>query len=551
MAVKIFKLSDVPLDEGYEAVVADVYTFTPNHIEVYIAANTENEPIDWNNEAYDFNTVDGSITKLSPIRKRFDLEAFEYKYDDFDIECDNEDLFWSDEVFNESILRAEIKLVYYFAKTNSYKGIFWGLIPLEDQTSGSTFFSYKTGSTSIYDSDYLKEREYSFKIINQLNDFKDVSIDELRSALEGEDSINAYSVYRGIDSNYILGVVSQWSFITVQSIIQNIFNLIMPTGFTLSITSPFEFLQTVDGTKWYLDSSKLWNENVLIPFCIITGSERSYSGMVFDNNQNLEHSFYKYKNCLELLKVLLTNFGLIWNIKYTIGADPEGQTGYKVNFIPVVSLLSRSGFTNIVTINEIIKIKESVQTENIKGCKIITANIGEVSAGSSEDDMKSYTGLFCTQMNFEYGNNNAASIKYIAASSESWKNSLYGVDTGFKIYFISVINDTYRNQYTISGNLNIADSNKIENKQAFALALANYYGGTGGIYSTKRKCLTVEADTLCGVYGGVEDYDLLEPLNRVQISYDNNGTTVNEIFTITQVEKDTKDNNSIIELRKF
>jgi hypothetical protein len=547
---KLFRLQSIDLHTGYynrtnyyENIEID-NPFKADQLIIYFLVydnpirEDDPKPKSWDDFYQVTEMLENTITDLGTFKQSFDEEEFQFKFDNITLKVLNDNREW-DWILSQDTT-TEMRVVYYkhtsMTKYN-LKGIFYGIV---DKSTVS-----HTNDVGPDDANWKHYREYEFTAIDFLSILREISISELRNSIQEADFwTDGYAV---VDREEVInpreddnGRVPQMSFsayITVANLFKSIFNLVFSLT-TVNIKSDFSFSFTGQNNIWYLDNiTKNKNQNICIRAFSLFISDWNregdiyYTGSFFDDNENIPlHSFFKYENCLTLLKDLLINFGLVWN--YTIKVNQIETWQFNFTF----NLMSRT-HGNLINLNDDIltDIQGNTNKPTINGVAVEVANHG-TTTNYINANLRQATGMR------GYATYNDKMKKLFTpfisfAKGGSASQCFYVCSNIYALPSLQLINNytiTYlQGSEAYPAGRPTADTEADIHKQYFGEAIANYYAGKYGIYTKSFiNNLSFSVDSL--------EVNLLDRL-----------TIDNKTYTVTQVEKDFLEGTTKIEVVEY
>jgi len=498
MATTIYKITPI---ETHRAAfgVADwdlVPPIIPHRIHIYFGVSDLSEPVDWS--LTNVTEINNDITELSPLRESFDEEKNSITFQDIQIKVLNDTGIW-DTILDLS-KNTEVRIIYekpIYQQSSQYTPLFWGKV---DKNT----ISYND-DVGVNDSNYKKYREYDFTVIEYTKTLQDVSIQRLRDTLEslgyeyfsnkfyfGSSEIPIFKV-EGLHATIVT-----YYYITVKRLLQTIIKLIYSSNTVIDIKSNIEFYERYSGNKWYLDTDKINDENILIIFKRqIQGWAIDYRETFFDDKDFTDNfSFYKYNNCLELFKELITNFNLTWKVYYTCTAPNIHQFSTNFKF-----MTRTNGSLNNNIIPNIMKgLSGKITTNEGNGCIVSVLNYGDVTNNKLIVDIFNSTSYIAeapqTDKMIKYNTPFTSFCpKNNQTTYDALKQCFLGYNNG-KLYPINKFVVKYSDTVSETYEVDVQNSELPMYRRVFGKAIANYYGGVYGIYNTKSDIIECELDLL-------------------------------------------------------
>jgi|GEM_PF-2836998 len=468
----------------------------PYKIYIYFGVSNLNEPVDWDNGTV--TQIGNDILELSPIRESFDEEKNQISFQDVNFRVLNDSEVW-DTILNFN-KNTEVRIVYqkiYSRTEEEFIPVFWGVVDKK-----TIIHKDDVGFDDIY---WGKYREYEFTAIEYTKTLQNISIATLRDALNSLGTqYFSNTFYIGNDAIPILKKEGNtikrvtFNYITVKRLLTTIVRLIYPSNTTINIISNIEFYERNANKKWYLDTSKTDDENICIIFQrTIEGWATDYRETFFDDKDfSNNFSFYRYNNCLELFKELITNFNLTWKVYFT--CDNTYVYKFNTNFKFINRLVGTEN-TNIIS-NTLKGITGKLLVNEGEGCLVTVTNYGDVT------NNKLFVDIFNSQSYLAEAPATDKMIKYNTnfisycfhpnhLPYDDLRQCFFGYDNG-KIYpinkFVVYYSDTVSETYEVDVN----NSELPRYRRMFGKAIANYYGGIYGIYMIRHDIIDCEVDTL-------------------------------------------------------
>jgi hypothetical protein len=611
----IFKLKDISLSTGHwesaylEHAGWSKYYF-PDMISIYVAVSDNDENIDWElDDLYDNDSIgyNGDIKNFSSIRESFDEKKGYFTYDDIELEVYNTTEFWSDNIFNDTTKRIEIRIIsfkqrgnyggnlgWYIESKYDYEPVFAGVVLLDDYE-----LTFREGLNVRQDAKYWS---YKFRAFSMLKILESKTIDDLKLELE-KDFPPVYSTMKytnpikttihsqynrntlapySLQENYELNDTIEWEFIPISSIIKSIFSL---TGLPLpyfSVQSEFYFFQKNIYNAPYQSINNLYIpfrkwENGKEPRGSLNHKGGFYHRKFFDNNifdtdedkdkykppvddndvKARQWSFYNFNNCIELLCNISHSFGMVWYIKYN-KKNQIYESIYKpyifeatIDCNPRRLSLTNTNATPVVIGKN--KLKEATvkvsSAELINGYKVISAGLDDYMIGTKDDITLN---LLFALWNPNWWGGNYDKCNAGKGSGLIWEHCLY--------YFDGL-------DYN-SGLMRLVDSVGIANFETYQPpinndrnsclmeAIAKYYADKNiGVWSEVYLTYNLTFLTAKGFKANanfeidtntIDTYQAIKPCHIIKINNYSQDTLI-----ITKVEKDIFNNNTKIEAIKY
>ena len=547
--------------------------FIPDHLFIFIlvydkdeletAEQNQTELPTWEN-INDAIEIENDILELGILRMGFDEEPYEFNLEDITIKVVNDTYIW-DTILSRDTL-TEIRIVVAQPRDEAYntayiyenmKGLFYGVIDKDSIT-----FDDNQNDRSL--------RKYEFTALNYLSILKEVSISDLRNALENDtpDFLTRDEVLVGIDEwerlpeDQDTGRIPQLTYacyFTIVNIFRHIFKLIFPLQ-SIEIKSDTYFTLRDDTAGWYLNSiEKSTQENI----CILAYKklfadwnqlgEYQYGGTFFDDTEGKipEYSFFQYENCASLLKELLISFGLLWYANYSVLSNIR-LWKFQIDFTLTTRFLGKLVDLNANIHNDvkgIVKIQESngviIDVPRFGSTtNYVNANIRPSSSHGVNDETRrrgyavpndKMKNLITPFVSFQGPNAGSEQCIYGVKNNTMRATDKYVVQYGNKT-------ETYPNRRWRSSeeddklghpNEYYGKSDKAYHKLFFAEMVANYYAGQYGIYKNLSfDTLNFTVDTLD-----------INPLDKLYFN--------DKLYIIMRTEKDILKGSSKIEIREY
>jgi hypothetical protein len=644
MISRLFQLPPIDLHTGYyNKATADEHnpTFIPDQLLIYFLVIITKEEAELVSNWDEFTTplmLEDSLLEIGTLRKSFDEEEFKFKFDNIDFKVLETDGMWS-WILGKDVT-TEVRIVHskrIDRETCDLKGVFYGIVD-KNTVSHSNDVGPDDGNWELY-------RQYEFTVIDFLSCLREISISDLRDFIDSGSfdyfarhkvtgdttqvnggiatSINLLeqalfefflSYYNSPNATLIKCPISVY--INIEKIFKAIFSLIFPLH-SLTVKSDTIFrhdkscnedTEVIDG---FLDTDRE-DKNILIRFknaiysihvagipegqSVMVPPTVMYSGTSFDfkntffdeDTSKTTYSFFRYGNCLELLKELLFSFGLLWHthiILTNILCPWKFEFVFKLmtRFQSELNPILTSEILNNVTGNIVQKLNSVIVTTSsgsIINYELDPAKIPSESAiidkvHTSKDGKLEEKFEWFTKVGYATPNDKMKNITtpFISIPSENWfcgvsyeeilfdtdcyqclwivyNNQTYPVNKFICSYFEDEIEtypqkavvNRFNNYHNVTNDEYKQHINKDDYKKIFkhpihrlhfAEMVANYYGGKYGIYNKLNiRCLTFMVDTL--------EVNLLD---KIEIRYIN--------YIVVKTEKDFLQGTTKLELREL
>jgi hypothetical protein len=294
---------------------------------------------------------------------------------------------------------------------------------------------------------------------------------------------------------------------------------------------------------WYLDTNRDKVKNVLIPFWFTQGN-KSHTNFWCDDESLYDYSqsFFKFNNCMSLLRELLINFGLVWKINYIVNKQQIWKWDIKFNFSSRFFNNDRSDLVTKIY-NDIqgkpLPLSNGLLVSIVKG-----KNISNILISSTRNEktlwrtvphregMKKTTTFFKSYQPADRCKRNLEMKQCLFGHKED--NIVAPLDsyTVFRNNEIHVTHPLNRLSVNYDKNATITKEEAETCQSYFAEMLANYYEGPFGIISNIKNVLTFTVGTID-----------IEPLDFMLIK--------DKKYIITEVEKDFIQGNSKLVLKEY
>lgn len=400
MSSTIYKLKTLKIPYITESAITNG-TKAICELDTYIGISQDTGVITWNTSSLNLIIVNADIiSEMSVLREGYEEDS-QYTADDIDLTLFSNDVFgiWflRDVLFNIATINAEIRFVIKQKKNDgtliAAEPIFQGKIDLLNYT----YKDLVEESNSMFS----LLREYKVKCLSTLINFKDFSIDNLRTYMinyynaPGQRFYMSYmnNIVNGADvfDNYVLvdnTATKYWAVLKIKGIIESIFRL------AYGNISNFSFFTNFAFSGGYRNS----DTNGVLPFSEVgffffewTGTSRDFSGFLFDETNSNGASFYNFANCGELLKNLLTTFQIYYKLNMSYSLYEYNFTIPSIEFLPIRAeipgnVVAPYSPSYPVYINEITSVEIKKEYNN-KTYKLTNYGIGDYGDGKENIDI--------------------------------------------------------------------------------------------------------------------------------------------------------------------